>query len=184
MFVCKLLPREIISALRGRILRPSGGSHKLSRSHPATKFDCVALVPGGSSHSGVDVVVVCWFFFGTQTQFGIRQVCQVWGPTEHPTLGLQCKFWNTCSALKSGCTPRLRLLAHAGTQGGGSDDVKHYQLHVWSRAANICTVANILMPKHFILLKNSIIEKARCQCGGVRVRLIVCELTSNFQCIF
>lgn len=25
VFVCKLLPREIISALRGRILRPSGG---------------------------------------------------------------------------------------------------------------------------------------------------------------
>lgn len=35
-----------------------------------------------------------------------------------------------------------------------------------------------------ILLKNSIIEKARCQCGGVCVCLIVCELTLNFQCIF
>lgn len=86
------------------------------------------------------------FFFGTQTQFGMRQVCQVWGPTEHPTLGLQRKFWNTCS-LKSGCTPRPRLLAHAGTQGGGSDDVKHYQLHVWSRTANSCTVTNIIMPQ-------------------------------------
>lgn len=63
VFVCKLLPREIISALRGRILRPSGGSHKPSRSHPATKFDCVASVPGGSFHSGVDVVVVCCCFF-------------------------------------------------------------------------------------------------------------------------
>lgn len=86
VFVCKLLPREIISALRGRILRPSGGGEgsETLLSSPPPKFDCVTfgsqwLVPLQRPSCGLFIVFLV-------RKYNLAKKACV------STLGLRCKF--------------------------------------------------------------------------------------------
>lgn len=162
-----------------------GASHKLSRSHPATKFDCGALVPGGSSHSGRDVVVALFgffFFWYTNTIWQKASVSSLGasgasntGMTEQILEHLLFEIWLHASS----SPPRSRR--HAGRRLRRCETLSVSCLEQNNQHLHSCKYCHAKR----ILLKNSTTEEARCQCGGVcGVCLTVCELPLNFQCIF